>query len=866
MKKGLVISFVLLAFFLLWQFPAQAARVKNTTISSVSPTEHVAGSFVVTLTGNNFIGVKAVTPISATTRTAATNVPFVVNSIGEITATVALAADTYYFRVSTKSGTATSPNLVVTPVLISSAPDPATEPTTTTTTTTTPTTEPTTTTTTEPTTTTTTEPTTTTTTESTPMSATEPTPTPTPSPTPSPTPTPTPAPTSPPISTTSYQLTSPVPPIVNAGVVSQGVGTAGGRIMWKDGSNVLHMLACFGGDSHDNWYGHYANLSSGINALVTGGIGNVWSAAYHPLQNKLYIGTNYEPCSLTEFNPTTRTASILNNNLTSVFTTIIGDDNLVYLMCLGNICYSYDPTQGYPAGWKCYGVVDSGAQVNSSYVAIGADAGHVYCGVRYTDGHWNLVISPTSGSPNFSSWEFSGAGDKHLIICKDPIGRWICRRTLADNSYKYYSLHDGTYTEVGPANNAGLGAAPTYCVLASTEFDYRQFITAYNEEVDFTDLFPIKSIHEYSTFKYRVSGGSWSETSVNFTGPLTAQFIHELVPRPGLISPFCLSSGYNAAISLDYINATPTYIGSQIVGSYAAIQHSSGDIYISGYPDQVLRYDPVFPWTLTSANKTPVAPGDGDAWINRPNPYCIKLTAPQLHYRSCLDYDANGLVWNGGNTTRNQGGTSSFDIGNVMWYNPSDGSTGYIFPDWANSPGVKFGNLCAATNRSRICVSDNAGNIWIVDAATKTVDPTPIVPVASTTGRTYMVEVANDVVLGIYINSSVPVYKLIRFKPSTKQILTTQDLGVSGIPFGWQDTEENRKNYKLELGPDGYVWMFVGNSLYRIDPDTGVFSKIIDTNYAKLKFASNNVDLLLYNINTTKDFKYIPGIMQAVSR
>jgi hypothetical protein len=288
------------------------------------------------------------------------------------------------------------------------------------------------------------------------------------------------------------------------------------------------------------------------------------------------------------------------------------------------------------------------------------------------------------------------------------------------------------------------------------------------------------------------------------------------------------------------------------------MQHPSGEVYGGGYPNAVFRYDPTLPWTLTNANAAPTLPSDA----NRPNPYFIKLTTPLTHYRHCMDYDGHGVVWIGGMTYRNQSGTSTFDIGTVIWYDPSDGSTssGSMFPSWATSPGVKFGNLCAANNRSQICVSDNAGNIWIVDAATKAVDPNPIVHGIG--GRTYMIEVQPDVVLGIVISGTT--YKVVRFKPSTKEILTLQDLGVSGIPFGWSDGEANRKNYKLELGPDGYVWMFVGASLYRINPTTCAFTKVLDASFANLKFAPNNVDLLLYFDGTT-NFKYIPGILQAVS-
>jgi hypothetical protein len=196
-----------------------------------------------------------------------------------------------------------------------------------------------------------------------------------------------------------------------------------------------------------------------------------------------------------------------------------------------------------------------------------------------------------------------------------------------------------------------------------------------------------------------------------------------------------------------------------------------------------------------------------------------------------------------------------------MWYNPRDGSAGYMFPGWA-ATGTMFRNLCAANNGARICVSDNAGNIWIINAATKTVDPVPIIPVAGS--KTYMIGVANDIVFGIVIAPG-PTYKVIRFSLSNKQILTLQDLGVPGTPFGFGDNQYSRMNYKLEKGPDGYIWMFVGNALYRVDPTTCVFNKILDTNYAKLKFAQNNVDLLLYSIDGTTDFKYIPGILEEIS-
>jgi hypothetical protein len=123
--------------------------------------------------------------------------------------------------------------------------------------------------------------------------------------------------------------------------------------------------------------------------------------------------------------------------------------------------------------------------------------------------------------------------------------------------------------------------------------------------------------------------------------------------------------------------------------------------------------------------------------------------------------------------------------------------------------------------------------------------------------------VANDVVLGIVLSDSGN--KVLRFKPSTKQVLTLQDLAVPGTPFGFADNLYDRMNYRLEKGPDGYVWMFVGDSLYRVHPTTGVFAKVLNTEHGQLKFAANNVDLLIYHIKDTTDFKYIPDILERIS-
>ena len=374
------------------------------------------------------------------------------------------------------------------------------------------------------------------------------------------------------------------------------------------------------------------------------------------------------------------------------------------------------------------------------------------------------------------------------------------------------------------------------------------------EESPASELLPVSPLLPPTTPRQRKKTNPWKTSTLSFTGPWTPKKVKCVVPKSDS-TVFAVSEGYNAAVDFNYITRATSYLGATSFSPYTAIRHASGEIYVGGYSNRVMRYDSSRPWTLTSSNGNPRSPSDK----NKPNPFFIRMAGENIyHYRFGLDYDHKGIVWIGGNTTR-----GNPDHGNVMWYNPADGTAGYVFPGW-QAAGTKFSNLCASNSRTLICVSDNVGKIWIIDTATRKVAPAPIVPVPGQNTKTYMIEAEPGIVLGI-VFAPGPAYKIIRFKPATKEVITLKNLGVLGTPFGFGDNQYSRMNYKLEMGPDGFIWMFVGNSLYRVDPTTCVFSKIMDTNYAKLKFASNNDDLLLYSIDGTTDFKYIPGILQAVS-
>lgn len=658
----------------------------------------------------------------------------------------------------------------------------------------------------------------------------------------------------------TYSLNSPVPAITNCGTVSEGVSTSGSRAMFKDTTNnVVHIFAVFG-DSP--WYVHHVNTGTEAHSILTAPTtlsGDARLFAYNPTANRFYISGKYYRV-LSEFNPVAATMQTISDlGAGSCSALCVGDDGLVYWSPGGNRVLSYDPALGVPAGIKDYGVpTGATGYASTEYTTIAVVDGYLYVGCTIDSANAIQVsVTPTTGDISWTS-SFNGAGDKSYSLHKIHNQTYYqLVRELSDSSQLFYLLDNGSLTpDTGEQGEYMGNYAPYWATWASNDYDsaynYNSFYGDWGWDVDFSDLFPIKDIHEDSIVgASSTDGGPYTYYQSTFTGSWVAQVVRALLPTTGSVV-FGLTSGYNAAISLSYPTPATNYLGSEQLSPYCAMRHSSGQIYGSGYANQLFRYNPDFPWTLTNSNRTPLSGAPDPTWAV--NPYFINLGATSLHYRHHMDYDSNGLVWIGGNTTR-----LSPNYGDVMWYDPADGSTGYMFPGWA-AAGTGFGDVCAANGRTQICVSDSLGNIWLIDADTKAIDETPIRPVDAE-GRSFMVEVAPDVVLGVYMTATATDARIFRFKPSTKEILTTaQILGVDGQPFGWASSEANRRYWKLELGPDGYVWMFVGNYLCRVNPTTCEFTQVKDcSGYYQLKFSATGTDVLLYANGT--DFKYIPGLL-----
>lgn len=624
--------------------------------------------------------------------------------------------------------------------------------------------------------------------------------------------------------------------MTNIAAVPEGLTSAGGRNIWKDGSGHRHIFASFG----DPWSAVYLNTNTGLSYLISGspaGSGHR-SPCYDPVSNKLYGLCEYEFTngSIWMFDPVTQTLTTLLAGINcAVNYPVRGDDNRIYFSVLGCHFYSYDPVTEEV---KDYGVPDDGAGLNlyATTLQMMVDTTHFYvaCKVSGVDQH-KIFQTPISGPVTWTEWPNGLCYGYYLNTWKTPSPNlfWCLKQVLVDSSIKYWKPVSGVWTEYG--SDPG---QEQYLTL-KTPFTYNGdwldlWPSRIGYEANFDDLIPLKDLTEVSKFNWRVAEGEWQTTSEHpYTGIWEQQITQDMVPLSGT-EMFCTTYGYGPVYKLDYDVPSLTYLGPQCFSPYYAMKHSSGEIYICGYAGLVTRYDPTKEYTLTTGQMTPRYPDP----LN-PNPYSIYKLRPDgevLHYWHKMDYDANDLVWIGGNTTR-----KTVDWGDVFWYDPDDGSYGYMFPSWKDA--TQFRYLCAANNRSLICVSDSVGNIWIINTAAKTVDPVPIRPTVEDS-KTYMIELSTNLVFGIvYVGSS---YKVITFNPSTKVVQSLQDLTISGVPFGFPYNHYSRMDYHIILGPEGTPWLFIGNSLFEYNIASSSFSKVGDFSYGKLKVAANGTDVIAY--------------------
>lgn len=682
----------------------------------------------------------------------------------------------------------------------------------------------------------------------------------------------------------TYTLRDPVPSVTPLTNVCLGRATIQNKYIWKDASGYSHILCSVGGSEHGDGSGHdegiksylhYINTHTGVSSLTEGAWGTGGRHTVYDINSgKLYFWGDYaQPGCFVEFDPAANGGAGAATYIKYSEYYGEGTDGEVwgsgFAICLGLDgkiyglpqpwnnsywhCFRYDPAVG-AASWTDLGqVMVQGSDGGTAGIFV--DTGYIYINLKGVDNLAHLYIKPISGGSwtEFTTWGDAG-GDKtsDTLEIRTEATTYLpfVYRTITGGGTAYYYLASGSATLTTTKTNVPASDPihlPEHCQcwMEDAGGDYHTYaVNVYGTDFDFTQSVPIKGNQESSIVYW--GNPATTKSEIAYTTPFYSLPVEAVAPMAG--NNIYAFPSYAGAAGYAYSAGTATPLGG-VQSTYGSLLVPAAyspkgvqEIYVCGYPNSVMRYNPAASWTHTiHTHNTSINPYDLDM-----------VNGDVLDYRLFMDYSSNGLIWVGANRA-GQGGLN--DYGSVQWYDPNDDSAGEMFTAWRSTePLTKFTSLCAAVNRTKIVVSANDGYLYVIDAATKTVDGSYNLGNAA-----FIIEVAPDVVLGVTYADN----KVFRFQPSTRTILTApMATGIAGAMFGFDPSSAtNRRMCKLELGPDGYVWMFMGNSLYRIHPTTCVFTKVTDTTYAKIKFASNGTDLLLYKINNGLSSSYYPGLL-----
>ncbi len=557
------------------------------------------------------------------------------------------------------------------------------------------------------------------------------------------------------------------------------------QVMLRDAVGDLHLLLFYSVED----FQHYPfqlldlNLHTRTYRLVDGvnGLPTVNGTAFDPARQKVFVGTS-SPGNLMEYDLLTGAVSnIARLAQTGVQFSEFGDDGWLYLgEHLGAGLERYHPGTGV---WENFGELVT----NSPYAyTLGADTNFAY--VCMGQGVWYLSVVDlqTAGVSNY----FLEDQDKTRgFVCRAGNGGWFYSRYNYEQpwSNKWYRLAQGKPVEIDYVPRSIISP---YYQKGNVILGASYFPEAFGVEVNLDEAYPDSGNGNTAFIRWRSVGAT------NWDAVVAAHFriMPVSIKRLTLTgSAFMgLASLYGPVFNYDPASNTLVTLGHTKYSNYDLLVHSPNDVYISGYTSATLRYDPTRPWSsLVPANA---------------NPRKIPLAMGNHHYY--LARGSDGLIYQGSHHERNSTG------GELGWYDPAGETCGSL-----RTPFVRYDvcDLKPALNGTKMVYSSSSNKLFVIDTASKSVER-EIVPLPAIASLDKVVETDPGIVVGV---SGTNFFKV---DIVTGDILLTATLPAPA--FGSITNSDRR----LTVGPDGFLWIYLGHSLYRIDPADGAAAKIIDDN------------------------------------
>jgi len=462
---------------------------------------------------------------------------------------------------------------------------------------------------------------------------------------------------------------------------------------------------------------------------------------------------------------------------------IEGDDGAIYIgEAVRGMVERYDPKTG---AWENYGIMDDPGPPYYRYAyTLGADGRYVY--VAMGQNPWYLVIYDRINKSQKVYWK-----EQHplgVTVYRGKDRGWFAMCKTREGKESWYALKGG--------QPEPLTVKPAVAPAAMTQLTDK---SASPFEIDLDRAIPDTGNRGRVTVRWRRSPAqAWQETSAQLR--MAPMDIKRLYATPDA-RLFGFTSFYGPVFTYDPEKRALTILGRPQRSLYDALR-VEGDWHLAGYPAATMRFDPRRPWNLTASTR--------DLYGGMINPRLVKVApAAAAKYHYYLALGADGYVYFGGHHERSGVG------GSLGWYHPKTGLSGGLREPFLQDD---VSDLIAVENGRRIVFSSHGvgggleGRIFIFDVQRKklTGDFAPL-PGGRDAGK--LLEVAPGIIIGVVAGTP----KSMIYRADLKQRRGIWKKEIEGLAFGSVRGFDRR----LVKGPDGRIWLYLNNTICRLDPADG---------------------------------------------
>ena len=492
-----------------------------------------------------------------------------------------------------------------------------------------------------------------------------------------------------------------------------------------------------------------------------------------------------------------------------------GDDGWLYIGAYasssengrGAYVDRYNPNTGV---YEEIGGIDPATEPDYVY-SLGADSRYLYACGAY---NWHLSVwDSQSGSNHFTQF-WSQDSDSNGYIYRGKKGGWYYRKQgpVTSGLARWYALSNGVpnlvstnaavqanfHTNVWFSEGVRGGLVDNAVTQTNT--------TGFSFDLDLA--YPDSS-NNVVNVGYMANGiGTWNyRSATNFNlGPASLKRIY-----PDGDGLFITTYAYGPWLNYSFENNRVTRYGTPPYSMYDAVKISNV-WYVLGYDAATLRFDPTLPWTLSAST-----PNRNDPSVN---PHKLGLSLRTHEYYSCVGSD--GQLYVASHVDRNGVG------GRLGWQDIIYKTNGSLPLPQTYLDVADLKPLWGGSNLVYSCLGSN---LLVFDCKTKAFLSTNAPLGLASPGK--ITEVSPGIILGF---SGTTIYK---WNCNTGTLLASTN--VNEQVFGAVAPVDRR----VELAPDGYAWLFVGTTLYRLNPGDMSMASILTKNPA-LNIAWHSTNLYLY--------------------